>query len=330
MNIVVIGLGSMGKRRVRLLRQYVRKTNHSDWILVGVDSNSKRREECSKCYEIDTFGTLYDAQKQYKLDAAIISTSPLSHAEIIKECLNENLHVFSELNLVDDGYAENQMLAEKRNRVLFLSSTFLYRKEIQYIKNAVDKNLFAGTYNYHVGQYLPAWHPWESYKNFFVGDRRTNACREIFAIELPWLTMCFGNICEVYSRHKKISKLDINYDDCYQVILVHETGIIGTLVVDVATPRTGRTLELWQENFCVTWKGTPDTLEEYNTITNKMETVTLYDEVESLDGYHDYIIENAYYDELVNFLCTVIGKDTPKYSFEKDASILKIIDRIEE
>ena len=330
MNIVVIGLGSMGKRRVRLLKQYIQNEAKERWNILGIDSKQERRSECSELYGIKTYASLQEAGDLYKLDAAVISTSPLTHAAITEECLKMNLHVFSELNLIVTGYENNRLLAKEKNKVLFLSSTFLYRKEIEYIKKAVEEKAFKGMYRYHIGQYLPTWHPWESYKSFFIGDKKTNACREIFAIELPWLVACFGNICNIYSKHKKVSDLDIDYDDSYQVILEHESGVMGTLTVDVVTPKTGREFEAWQESFCITWQGTPDTVREYNKETDSMKDVALYEEVEREEGYNRFIIENAYYDELINYIQVIEGKDVPRYSFEQDEVILKIIDQIEE
>ena len=32
------------------------------------------------------------------------------------------------------------------------------------------------TFTYQSGQYLPDWHPWESYKEFYVSKRETGAC----------------------------------------------------------------------------------------------------------------------------------------------------------
>lgn len=330
MNLVVIGLGSMGKRRVRLLKQYIVQEKKDAWSLVGIDTDKGRRDECSRLYKIETFASLQEAKGKCHLDAAVISTSPLSHAVITEECLKENLHVFSELNLVDKGYMGNMALAKKQDKVLFLSSTFLYRKEIQYIKAAVKNRNQKGMYRYHIGQYLPEWHPWENYKNFFVGDKKTNACREIFAIELPWLTDCFGDIVKVQSIHRKFSDLDVDYDDSYQVMIEHGTGIIGTLVVDVVTPKTGREFEFFGEKFCITWNGTPDTMRGYNKDTAGMEKIMLYDTVEHEEGYDKFVVENAYYEELVNYIHVILGKDIPLYSFEQDEKILKIIDEIEE
>lgn len=329
MNIVVIGLGSMGKRRIRLLKQYIEAERVKEWTIVGIDSNSERRSECEKLYGIETCVSIKEANEKYDLDAAVISTSPLSHAAIIEECLKYSLHVFTELNLVNTGYQSNIKLANEKEKILFLSSTFLYRKEVQYIKEKTKQINFSGMYRYHIGQYLPTWHPWESYKNFFVGNKKTNGCREILAIELPWLVDCFGKIKKVSSIHKKISALDIDYDDSYQIMVEHESGVVGCLTADIVTPKAGREFEMWQEKFCITWRGTPDTLMEYDAKTEGMIEVVLYDKVEHQTGYNQFVVENAYYDELINYIETIQGRAVPKYSFEKDFEILKIIDEVE-
>lgn len=63
--------------------------------------------------------------------------------------------------------------AKEKGVLLFLSSTMLYRRETQYIKQQVAAFGKPVHYIYHIGQYLPDWHPWENYKNFFVGNART-------------------------------------------------------------------------------------------------------------------------------------------------------------
>ena len=71
--------------------------------------------------------------KNNDCDAVFISTPPLTHSKIINDALNANLNVFTEINLVKDMYDENIELANKKDLTLFLSSTQLYRKEINYI-----------------------------------------------------------------------------------------------------------------------------------------------------------------------------------------------------
>ena len=107
MKIIVIGLGSMGKRRIRLMSE------HKDVELFGIDSQESRCNEVKEKFGITCYSSIDEACKAQAIEAAIISTSPLSHAAIIKECLSHNLHVFTEINLVQDGYDENIALAKE-------------------------------------------------------------------------------------------------------------------------------------------------------------------------------------------------------------------------
>lgn len=332
MNVLVIGLGSMGKRRIRLLQQYVRQEGLSDhdWKIIGLDFKEERRTEAQQLFGIETYASFEKAAKEHAIDCAVISTSPLSHASIINQCLTRSLHVFTELNLTDQGYEENVALAKKQGKVLFLSSTFLYRREIRYIKENAKDRMQGMTYRYHIGQYLPEWHPWESYKEFFAGQKMTNGCREIFAIELPWLLDVFGEVEAVEAVHGKLSGLDIDFDDTYQVLLKHKSGVMGTLAVDVVTPRAGREFELWGEGFYLEWRGTPDSLNIYHKDIKQLKQVQLYEHVEHMEGYDRFVVENAYYEELADYIDTVRGQKTPGYTFEKDREILALIDRIEE
>ena len=159
MKIVIIGLGSMGKRRMRLLHEIALNEKY-DIEILGIDGKEDRRREAMEQaaelgFEMITYESLNDViATDGKIDAAIISTSPLSHAQIINECLNLGLDVFTELNLVTDGYDENMALAKDKGRTLFLSSTHIYRDEMRYITNVVKNTEKRLNYTYHVGQYL--------------------------------------------------------------------------------------------------------------------------------------------------------------------------------
>jgi len=324
MRIAVIGLGSMGKRRIRLIRKY-----QETIAIVGVDTNKERRDACKKEYGIETYANLADLIDSNNIDCAFICTSPLSHSKIITLCLKNHINVFTELNLVDDDYEVNIKLAKQNNLILFLSSTFLYRSEIKKIKTLVleSKNLL--NYTYHVGQYLPDWHPWENYKDFFVGNKRSNGCREIFAIELPWLIDVFGNIRNVEVIKSKMSNLNIDYNDNYLLLIQHETGCKGVLVVDIISRKAVRNLEVFGENLYLNWNGTPEGLSIYDFETKNLVNLKLYEEVDQLKNYSSFIVENAYLNEIISFFESVTDAKVPVYSFEKDKEILKIIDKIE-
>lgn len=326
MKLLIVGLGSMGKRRARLA-----KGIDAGIEIFGVDSSPARREEAAGL-GITAYESIPAALAAGAYTAALVCTAPITHSAIITELLKGGLPVFTELNLVDDGYEKNIALAKEKGLPLFLSSTMLYRGETRYIKAQVADFTASGkqvNYIYHIGQYLPDWHPWENYKNFFVGDKRTGGVREIFGIDLPWLVDCFGPVVSVHAEKDKISALEVDYPDSYFVTLRHASGAKGVLAADVVSPKAVRNFECFGEGLHLFWEGNPKALYRFDHDTGEKKAVDTYASFEHDSRYSDNIVENAYVDELTNFFGVLAGREEPRWSFEKDAEVIALIEKIE-
>lgn len=323
MNVLVIGLGSMGKRRIRLLQEL-----YPDYTLCGVDAREDRRKETSEKLNIPCLESVKSARDSFEIDTAFVCTAPLSHSQIITECLQYKWDVFTELNLVSDGYEANMELARKNHCKLFLSSTFFYREEINYIRERINCQQ-KWNYIYHIGQYLPDWHPWENYNDFFAGNRRTNGCREIMAIELPWIIKTFGDVADTHVIADRMTGLNIDYCDNFMIQIEHVNGNKGTLIVDIVSPVAVRKLEIYGEHKYMAWNGTPDSLCEYNADTDTLEQVHLHETAEHSDGYRAFVVENAYKNEIKEFMEVVLKNKEPQYGFRQDLETLKLIDTLE-
>lgn len=321
MNVCVIGLGSMGKRRIRLLKHFFHELK-----IIGIDNNLERMKSVSTEYKVDCYLALSEFWE--KADCAFVCTSPQFHASIIKECLERNLHVFSEINLIDKLYDENIRLAEQKGKTLFLSSTPLYKDEIQLIRSKVKQNGRPCAYQYHVGQYLPDWHPWDKLDEFFISNKSTNGCRELLAIELPWIQSVFGRIKAVKTTKTNLTDLKIDFYDTFLIQIEHETGAVGNLAVDVVSRQAVRRLEIFNEELYIRWDGTPNSLYEKDIISKQLKQIPAGTYIHE-SGYSEAINEYAYLKEIENFFEVIEGKEA-LYSFEEDKEILKIIDSIEE
>lgn len=322
LKVIVVGLGSMGRRRIRLIRLLDNGIN-----IVGVDSKEERRLQVNSEFGIEVYADFEQAVEcSPGVNCAFICTPPLSHPYLIRECLRRSYHTFTEINLNDECYQQNMELAQKKGVVLFLSSTPMYRKEIEYIKSSVIGCSLINSYIYHVGQYLPDWHPWENYKDFFVGDKRTNGCREIMAIEFPWLFDVFG-IPKTWSIQKsKLSSLEVDYQDIYQILLTHENGTIGLIQFDLISRKAVRNFECVGEELYISWDGTPQGLKRYDYEAKEDKLIRLYDSIEKRNEYSASIIEDAYFEEIKVFFDTIEGKGYPRHSFKKDKGIIRIIE----
>src|SRR5205807_3414092 len=83
--------------------------------------------------------------------------------------------------------------------------------------------------------------------------RATGACREIVPFELSWLTWTFGPIALVTGMRDKLSSLDADIDDAYQILLRFRSGLLGHLLVDVIARTLVRTLRLCSEIATLEW-----------------------------------------------------------------------------
>lgn len=320
MKICVIGLGSMGRRRIRLL-----KAINKNFTIIGIDRNGERIKCAADEFGIACYSNLSEVCDS--LECVFVCTSPQHHALIIRECIEKGLHVFSEINLKADLYDENIRLAQQKGKVLFLSSTPLYKEEMRVIDDRVRKYGRKCAYQYHVGQYLPDWHPWDNLKDFFVSKKETNGCREFLAIELPWLQHTFGRIKRVNAVKTTLTNLGLDFPDTYIIQIEHENGNIGSLTVDVVSRQAVRRLEIFNEDLYIRWDGTPDTLYEKNLVTGRLEQVRA-GTYSHENGYNELINEQAYLDEIKEFFDVIKGKK-PVYGFEEDKETLRVINEIE-
>ena len=322
MKAVVIGLGSMGRRRIRLMQAMPEPPE-----IVGVNRSPERRAQAEKEFGIRTFATLEEAIAKEKPQVAFLCTAPASHGPAVMECIEAGLHVFMEINLLGGWYAEAESRAAAKGAKLFISSTPVYRREMRYVADAVRGG--AANYLFHCGQYLPDWHPWEDYHGFFASKKETNGCREILCAELPWIEKAFGRIVSVQTMSGRMSSLDIDFPDHYMISLRHESGCKGMYCQDIVSRKGLRRLEVFSESLHIFWEGTPDSLSKYDFEAKALKPVRLYDDVVQDGRYNANIIENAYADEIKAFFDYVENGVPPPYTFAEDAHTLEIVDEIE-
>lgn len=322
MKIVVIGYGSMGRRRIRIVKKLL-----DDIEIICVDKSIERINQARNDGYI-IFSEICEAI-EYGAELAFVCTSPGMHSNIIIELLSSKIPVFTELNLVSTDYDKIIELSKKNGTPVFMSSTMLYDKQIIAIQELLKKTDKPVSYIYHVGQYLPDWHPWESYKNFFIGKKETNGCREILAIQFPWIIKTFGELEKYNWMRSKNSKLDIDFDDTYIINMRHTSGTTGVFVADVVSRKAVVSLEIINEDIHIVWNGTPETLFYYDTNLKKLTKIESYEKTECIEDYADVIIEEEYEDEVEAFFRLIEDHVQPKYDLNDDLYTLTIIDRIE-
>jgi predicted dehydrogenase len=314
----------MGRRRLRLLSRFFPELS-----LAAVDNRADRREAAVRDFGCTLFEGVEDALENFSPQVLVVSTPPESHATFLTEAFRRGLHTFSELDLVDDCYDEIISIEERGVPVAFLSSTMLYRLENRWI---IQNHAMVGErkhYTYHVGQYLPDWHPWEKYDEFFVGSARTNAIREILCIELPWVLRAFGDIAEYQCQWGKTSSLSLPYPDTCQLLFRHTSGNMGALTIDCVSRRPVRNLRINGEEGTILWEGNAESLRFFPPSGDPLFPLREEKEIERQAGYAEFISEGPYLEELRCFFDMIEGRASRVYGYAEHRKILRLADAFE-
>lgn len=238
MRFGVVGLGSMGKRRVRDLRAL----GHE---VVGFDVRADRNAEAGAMFGIRTVGDLA-ALERAGVDALVLSTPPDQHVAGYERAYAARIPFFSEASILTPRagwFAEHEEASGVRG---YPSATWQYHPLFGVLREHVHALGLdhVSSVHYQYGGYLPFWHPWERYDEFYAGRARaTSAAREMVAFEAEWLLWVFGPVRAVCAVRDRRVPWTTDIDDTYLMLLEFENGVHGVLTVElhhVAPFRVGR------------------------------------------------------------------------------------------
>lgn len=297
MKFLVVGLGSMGKRRVRNLIHL----GYQDSI-AGFDIQEKRTEEAKK-YNIKIYNDFEKALKEYKPDAMIISTPPNLHMEYAYRGVESSISCFIEASVVDSKkILELDAIIQNRQIVVIPSSTMRYFPAPIKIKELIQNNFIGKVlnFNYHTGQYLPDWHPWEDIEDFYVSNPHTGGAREIVPFELTWLNDIFGDSKALACVRKKLTNISADIDDIYHCLLEYPNNVIGNLTVEVISrPKATRNFRVIGSEGEISFDGDLNTLRYINTSMDDWKIIN-FNKGTVEDGYINP--EEPYIQEMKEFV----------------------------
>lgn len=323
MKFLVIGLGSMGKRRIRCLKAL----GFTD--ITGFDVREDRRREAEATYGV---GTLDDEGKMdaFDADAFLVSTPPDMHLKYIRQAIEKKKPVFVEASVILNGLAEMNELAKRNDTVVAPSCTLRFHPAIKDIKAIVNSGRYGKVTNfsYHSGQYLPDWHPWEDVGDFYVSKKETGGCREIVPFELTWLVDVVGWPEDVKGYHGRTMDVRAEIDDTYAVAMRLKNGY-GNILVDVVSRYAVRTLVLNMERAQICWNWDEPVVKLFEAESGRW--VEFHQQKsESAQGYNKNIIEAMYIEEIDAFLRAAKGERDFPNRLEEDIRILTLLKKIEE
>ncbi len=321
MKFLSIGLGSMGKRRLRCL------LNLGYSQITGIDPRQDRQDEARNQYNIKVSQALSDSYLDGS-DAMIISTPPDKHLEYVKLAIDYGIPCFVEASVLLDHVKES-IIYNKKKSFVAPSCTMLFHPAIKLIKDLVlsDRYGKVKNFSYHSGQYLPDWHPWEKVQDYYVSNKATGGAREIVPFELTWITALFGFPSKIKGYYLKTTDLGIPIDDTYCITLMYP-DMAGTLLVDVISRIATRQLIINLEETQIRWNWENSFIEIFNTKHSRWDTFTFTKGINA-PGYNENIGEEMYINEIQSFVKGISQPSKYPNSLNRDLKILQLLESVE-
>jgi len=327
LRFLVVGLGSMGKRRVRNLQELGYQE------IIGYDIREDRRKQTSELYSIQVVNDL-EAAIQKKPDIMIISTPPHKHLEYATIATKNNIHFFTEVNTMTQDDMQSLIDLMKENKVVGLPSTnLMFHPSVTRMKQLLEKGEIGKplTFSFHSGSYLPDWHPWEKLEDYYVYKKETGGGRDQIAWELSWIMWLMGKPKNVSAITKKVGSFNADIYDVYDLIIEFENKVIGHVTVDVIQRPPRRICEIIGEEGTIIWDYDR---KHVRTYAIKKNNWIEYPEEDDYKGYKiekpklglaikDVGLTESYVDEIKNFIDAINGNKTPQFTFEDEKILLK-------
>ncbi|MAC41655.1 MAG: 3-chlorobenzoate-3,4-dioxygenase [Pelagibacterales bacterium] len=323
--ILVLGLGSMGKRRIRNLKKLGVKN------IVGFDLRKDRRVEAIEKYNIKVFSNFQAAISKYIFDAFIISLPPDIHHIYMKKSLELSIPSFIEASVLDTKFEELISESIKKKVLLAPSCTLFFHPAIKKIAKIIKNEELGNISNflYHSGQYLPDWHTYEDVKDYYVSKKETGGGREIVPFELTWITLVLGFPKRVVGLYKGSIKIkgaeEIN--DTYNLLMDYGNSIFN-LSVDVVSRNATRRLVINGSEKQLSWNWEDNMIKIYNPEQKKWNKIN-YETSAAQAGYNKNITEQMYIDEMESFIKAANNECSFPNTLQHDHQVLKTLYAVE-
>jgi len=295
MKYLVVGGGSMGKRRVRcLLACGVDATQ-----IRVVDPRADRLEECESKYKVAGLPDL-SAGLKWEPTACLVSVAGERATQVCSTLLQAGKHVFCEAPM-GVNVEETQLLgklAQQHDVLVAAGAQTPFHPLVKQCRDWVNAPSFGKPliFNLEWGQYLPGWHPYEAVSAFY-SPAHLLAVMNLELVQLYFITD--DRITELKSSRRNVSSINVAGGDVFQSIGRTQNGMAVSLLFDLIQRPARSIARFASEKGTIELDFSANHVRRYLVETKEWETTGVPE---------GYSYEQCYIDEINHFLHCVQGK----------------------
>lgn len=245
MKVMMVGLGSIGKRHVKIIKSLYPDTD------IYAYRSEKKEENTNK----ENIKFIYDINKafSYKPDIAFITNPTSLHIDLALLAAENGCNLFIEKPLSNrlDNIEKLINLVKKKELITLMGCNMRFNSVILHIKQCIDEKLFGDvlSFNINCGSYLPEWRPWQDYTKSYSASKDLGGGVVLDLIhEIDYAKWIFGDFIKMRSIVDKISDLSIETEDYADIIVKTSRGIVGTIHLDYYRKISRREIEVVFKN----------------------------------------------------------------------------------
>jgi len=267
--VLIVGLGSIGKRHVRIVRELFPKINITVLRHNQCDENNTGVDSC-----VTTIEDAIDRKPQ----VAIIANPATMHLEVAMQLAKNNIHLLIEkpIAISSQGVQELINLCEQKQLVLMTAYNLRFMPSLMELQKQLQKNKIGRIFSIksEVGQNLPSWRPDQDYRKSVSAQKKLGGgVLSELSHEIDYISWIFGPIEWVKSHISKVSNLEVDVEDNANIILGFggklDKEFSATLNMDFIRQDITRMCTVIGDLGTLRWNGVLGTLHLYTEETHK-------------------------------------------------------------
>ncbi len=215
LKVLIIGLGSIGRKHVNALMQLEQR-----FEIYALRSNSSAAEypNVTNIFSLDTLTTAPDF--------FIVSNPTSLHSKTIKTLIDFGKPIFIEkpsVMYLHEGQIIAEELAEK-NLTTYVACNLRFLEVLKFTKTYLqEKNPRINEVNIYGGSYMPDWRPQQNFREIYSANKEMGGGIHLdFIHEIDYLYWFLGTPKQKYSILRSTSSLKISAVDYANYIFLYE------------------------------------------------------------------------------------------------------------